>query len=166
MKTLSERFWPRVQKSSGCWEWLGSRFKNGYGRLMVNKKRVKAHRVAFELLNGPIPAGRLVCHTCDNPTCVRPDHLFLGTNATNSADMVRKGRQATRANGRHVSVKAPERVPRGPQGPRIRLTPEQVREIRTRYASGGTTQRALGAEYGVSRSTVNALVRRISWRWI
>lgn len=101
----SERFWSQVARSDdGCWEWTGRRKKNkkqhyGLVRVYVGKRNGRsvkrqfmAHRVAWELTNGPIPAGLFVCHHCDNPPCVRLDHLFLGTHKDNAADAQAKGR--------------------------------------------------------------------------
>jgi hypothetical protein len=96
--TVEERFWAKVKKSEepdGCWEWQGSRDKDGYGILCVNRKNVRAHRLIWELFNGTIPKGYCICHNCpngDNPSCVRLEHLFLGTYKDNAQDMVRKGR--------------------------------------------------------------------------
>ena len=93
MKTIDDRFWEKVRKTRGCWYWTASTDPLGYGFFHVSgRKKVRAHRVAWELTNGPIPQGMLVCHTCDHPSCVRPDHLFLGTNDDNLKDMARKGR--------------------------------------------------------------------------
>lgn len=86
------RFWEKVQKGAGCWVWTASLNGTGYGQFSIHNKPVRAHRYAYELLNGPIPAGKRVCHTCDNPPCVRPDHLFIGTAKDNTLDMIRKGR--------------------------------------------------------------------------
>ena len=77
---------------SGCWEWRGWKHDKGYGLLEVSKKKVRAHRVAYEGMVGEIPEGLLVCHKCDNPCCVNPDHLFVGTYRDNVLDMHRKGR--------------------------------------------------------------------------
>jgi hypothetical protein len=87
------RFWEKVEKSEGCWLWTASRHTDGYGRFGPNHAEAKrAHRVAYELEVGPIPPGMLVCHRCDTPLCVRPDHLFLGTIGDNNRDMEAKGR--------------------------------------------------------------------------
>ncbi len=88
----SARFWQKVQKGDGCWEWQGSRNKLGYGITSLRGRAIRAHRVSWEIVNGPIPDGLLVCHRCDNPACVRPDHLFLGTQIDNLRDMRTKGR--------------------------------------------------------------------------
>ena len=90
-RSLAERFWPRVRKGDGCWEWQGHRSSHGYGKIGCGGKDIGTHRVAWELAHGPIPAGMHVCHRCDNPPCVRPDHLFLGTHSDNMRDLAEKG---------------------------------------------------------------------------
>jgi hypothetical protein len=91
------RFWPKVRKDRGCWVWTGATTTTGYGRLSGQP----AHRLSWEIHHGPIPAGLFVCHRCDNPGCVRPDHLFLGTHEANMADMVAKGRHVGNGPKRH-----------------------------------------------------------------
>src|SRR5688500_2653189 len=87
-----DRFWPKVQKSDGCWEWTGAKQPAGYGNFYFRGVVQLAHRVAWELANGPVAVGQHVLHRCDNPRCVRIEHLFLGTHADNMRDMLSKGR--------------------------------------------------------------------------
>lgn len=91
---MEQRFWAKVRKSTGCWTWLGTTNNEGYGHIRAprNGPLVKVHRYSWELHNGPIPNGMHVLHTCDNPSCVRPSHLFLGDHATNMKDRMDKGR--------------------------------------------------------------------------
>jgi len=96
--TAQERFWSRVDKSHGkepqsnCWVWTGGLDAEGYGVFYIGNKRWQAHRFAWELAHGPIPCGQKICHRCDNPPCVREDHLFCGTQRENVLDAARKGR--------------------------------------------------------------------------
>lgn len=123
-----------------CWEWTGARQTFGYGLLRVDGRLQRAHRYSYERYNGPIPAGLFVLHRCDNPPCVNPNHLFLGTVQDNSDDMCRKGRQAHNATW-------------------SKLTDAQVRAIRHEYALGGVSQRAIAARYGVSQMAISRAVR-------
>lgn len=91
-KTLRDIFWTKVAKSDNCWEWQGRIKHDGYGTVTVLGTAFFAHRLAYELFVGPIPPNLLICHHCDNRRCVRPDHLFVGTQQDNSRDMVKKGR--------------------------------------------------------------------------
>lgn len=93
------RFWESVEKGPGdaCWEWTGHANRSGYGRVTRRGRDLFAHRYSWELANGPIPDGLIVCHRCDNPPCVRPEHLFLGTHSDNMRDAQRKGRRPTAA---------------------------------------------------------------------
>lgn len=138
----------RLEAETGCVLWLGKRDRKGYGRLKRGGKRrqVFAHRVAYELANGPIPHGMCVLHRCDNPSCVNPVHLFLGTVTDNDADKLAKGRQAK---GETLSDK---------------LTNRKVGEIRQRYAVGDITQQALADAYGVSQTLIGMIVRRAIWK--
>lgn len=91
--TIADRFWAKVNRGDDCWEWAGGRNQGtGYGFFSVRSRTIGAHRAAWEVANGPIPAGIDVLHRCDNPPCVRPDHLFLGTHRDNMRDMRAKGR--------------------------------------------------------------------------
>ena len=155
--TISERFWSKVKRGPGCWLWMASVEGGGYGQIMLKSlpgNRIiqgKAHRVSYELNVGSIPAGMSVLHTCDNPPCVNPRHLFLGTNADNTADMRKKKR------GFDIPA-----MP-GEENPRARLTAEDVRRIRKRYAKGGVTFHQLGRQYRVCAATISHAVNRRNW---
>lgn len=96
MKSTYEKFIEKVVKTAGCWEWIGYKEKFGHGRISVKKEgrwiMIGAHRASWELFKGQIPVGKFVCHTCDNPSCVNPDHLWIGSRSDNSIDMWNKGR--------------------------------------------------------------------------
>lgn len=94
-KTIAERFWPKVKKTDGCWLWMGGKSDSGYGRFGLGTRKdgiAIAHRVAWELINGPIPEGMLLLHRCDTPSCVNPGHLFLGSQQENMMDCHQKKR--------------------------------------------------------------------------
>jgi DNA-binding XRE family transcriptional regulator len=154
-----ERFWAKVRKTEGCWEWIGARAA-GYGRLRIGRKNIGAHRVSYELHNGSIPDGLHVCHRCDNPICVRPDHLFLGTPAENAADSVAKGRR------KGPRTYSPKRALRGQKNPNAKLSDDQVREIRQRYATGTASQEELAFEFGVTRWTIRHITSNKRWKHI
>lgn len=152
------RFWSKVDRSGdGCWEWTArSRMIGGYGAFALSKAghtwRVGAHRYAYEITYGPIPAGLNICHHCDNPPCCNPSHLFAGTSLDNTRDMFAKGR-----NRRGTPI------PRsGESHPRAKLTWENVREIRKALPHTGTT--ALGRQYGVSPMTIHAIKTGRTWK--
>lgn len=140
-RSLAARFWEKVRKTPGCWLWTGAIFKaGGYGKIALgaaNDGTDRAHRVSYRLHFGEIPSGSLVCHTCDIPSCVRPDHLFLGTSLENSRDMVRKGRQ---------------------RSGNTKLTIHEVREIRRLSDPKRFTQTALASIFGVDRRTISDIV--------
>lgn len=133
-KNTPETFWMMIRRNGGCLEFTGGKSDKGYGKLNFNGRTQRAHRVSWELTNGPIPDGMFVCHDCDNPPCINPMHLFLGTAVENSRDMVDKHRQASgHRNGRSV------------------LTPEQVMEIRSNPKIPAAR---LARKYGVHHSSV------------
>src|ERR1700744_692885 len=165
MRTLQQRFFSYVAPavtSNGCWEWVGAKDLKGYGTLMIrdpHKRLAKAHRLSWELHEGAIPAKMCVLHKCDNPSCVNPRHLFIGTQRDNQRDKVEKNRQA-----------------KGIVHGRVVLTEDQVREIRTIYVhcSAGcpmgphitvpTSISGLAKRFGVSRPTIAAIIRGETWK--
>jgi hypothetical protein len=149
---IKTRFFKHVKITDGCWEWFGNKAK-GYGHIRQFKgcwKSVKAHRVSYELFVGKIPKGMLVCHKCDNPACVNPEHLFVGTAKDNSLDCVKKDR----------CVRL-----RGEFSPMHKLTQDQVMEIRERYKDG-YSQTELGREYGLHHGSIWAIVHNVSWKYL
>lgn len=149
------RFWGKVlyHPQTYCWEWQGYTDANGYGRVGVVGYRYYTHRLSYLLAYGEIPNGLHVCHACDNPRCVNPDHLWLGTHLDNIADRTRKGRTVT--NG-----------PRGEAHPFAKLTSPLVKELRTRYGAGGISQSQLAREYRISQSTMTRALRGNTWAHI
>jgi hypothetical protein len=132
------RFWRGVNKDGPihpvhgqCWVWTLGLFENGYGAFWVGDRQKRAHRYSWEVHVGPIPKGKRILHRCDNPCCVNPKHLFVGTDADNIADMVAKGRHPHGET--HGSVTKPEARPRGEGHGMAKLTDEDVREIRRLY---------------------------------
>lgn len=111
--TIEERFWSKVAMIPfhGCWEWIGKPTRKGYGQLWVDGKLISAHRFAWELTHGPVADGLCVLHFCDNRSCIRVDHLFLGTIADNNSDMRRKGRQRNQNLGKTHCIRGHALVP-------------------------------------------------------
>lgn len=147
------RFWSHVDQSGECWKWTGMTVV-GYGTLRVNARPTKAHRFSWELHNGPIPDGLFVCHHCDNPACVRPSHLFLGTHSDNMRDMRAKGRAGHSVLGL------------GPDNMNTKLTPDQVRTIRRELREGTSTPAEQCRRYGVEFGTIRAIRRGVTWGWL
>lgn len=163
--TMAARLWSRVDRSAGpdgCWPWQGALDADGYGLVSLDITR-RAHRVAFILSGGDLPAGHLVCHSCDNPPCCNPRHLFAGTVADNSADMVAKGRSL--AGDRNPNVIHVERRPRGSRNGYSKLTEEQVAQIKRRLLDGESTQ-AVAAAFGVTNGAIWLIAKGRNWRHI
>lgn len=140
--SAEQRFWRHVQKTDTCWFWLANKNERGYGTFYYDSKDQKAHRVAWVLTRGQIPGGLCVCHRCDNPSCVNPGHLFVGTHLENMRDM--------RLKGRHRRTNT------------AKLSPESVALIRSHPAGAAK----MAEMYGVSESNVWAIRRRKTWKWV
>ena len=153
IQDAATRFWPRVLKTDGCWIWQGYKDPNGYGQIGRRAKLILVHRLSWELTYGSIPNGLWVLHSCDNPSCVRPDHLFLGTNADNVRDMVAKGRARNAGTMRLCC---------GDKNVNAKLTGEIVREVRQLCASG-VTRTELARRYGVNITTISRAVSGRTW---
>lgn len=145
------RFMGHVRLNSGpwgnCWDWQGSKPNGQYGHFSVNGQAVKAHRYSYSLFCQPIPDGQIVRHRCDNPACVNPAHLELGTYADNTRDAIERGRWFDRSGEKH---------------PLAKITAETVVLIRDGAAAGATHQR-LANEFGLSRQHIGKIVRRENW---
>jgi len=141
-KMSPARFWSRTKRVGSCLEWQGTRIHSGYGKTSLDGKTVAAHRLAWIFSHGPIPPGLYVCHSCDNPPCVEPSHLWLGTNTDNMQDMVSKGREIRTF---------------GEKNPSARLTDEEVRQIR-RHAANGINRHLQAKYFDVSDTTISDIV--------
>lgn len=149
---LSVRFWRLVARgaSDACWEWRGYRGPSGYGRLYLKPGAyTTAHRASWIVTHGEIPDGKCVLHHCDNRACVNPDHLFIGTQQDNMADMNAKGRRKT-----------PVMV--GETHPAAKLTEREVLEIR----ASALPREQLEAKYGVSKPTIHQIINRQTWKHV
>ncbi len=145
-----------INPKSACWEWTGSK-RNGYGRMIVGsrtdgtRRSMSAHRVSYEIVYGEIPAGMEVCHKCDNPSCVNPNHLFIGTRQDNIDDRERKGRNVTFI---------------GEELPNSKLTKKAVKDARWERAYKGTSFQILADRYGVSKKTMMNAIKGVTWKCV
>ena len=146
--TPGQRFWRNVDRKGAneCWEWKGAKIRTGYGRFKVGGKMVYTHRWSYERYRSEIPDGMFVCHHCDNPACVNPLHLFLGTQADNMADRDAKGRQI-----------------KGEAHSGAKLTEADVVAIKRRLQAGGETHKAIATDYGVSQRLISRINTGRQW---
>lgn len=135
---LSKKILSKINRTESCWLWAGALDRKRYGICTVDYKNYRAHRYVYAVYNGDIPSGMLVCHKCDNPSCVNPEHLFLGTAKQNSEDMISKNR-----------------FPHSENHPNAKLTNEQVKLIRQDNRTDGI----IAKEYGISRERISAIQR-------
>lgn len=148
-KPIEEKFWAKVQKTETCWLWIGTCNNQGYGETRLHNRYCLAHRASYELAYGPFAARLDVRHKCDNPPCVNPEHLELGTHLENMRDSVERGRNA-----------------RGEKQGAAKMTEVKVREARAIFAQGGITCAEVASRYGVCPQTMGHILRRSTWRHV
>lgn len=159
-KSIEDKFWNKVNKdgpiaphmTTPCWIWTAFKYPlpRDYGIFMIKKgQAIRAHRFSWEITNHKsIPKGLLVCHHCDTPSCVNPEHLFLGT---------------PKDNGQDASMKKRVVAPKGENSPHAKLTWDKVNEIRFKWING-TSQKQLTKEYDVNKATISSIVRNKTWK--
>ena len=149
-----ERFWEKVEKTEECWTWKAQRSRQGYGRFSPTQRgkiqQMPAHRFSYEITYGPIQDNLLVCHKCDNPPCVRPEHLFLGTQKDNIQDAVIKGRMKGFGKNQPILM------------PKLKLTIEKVLEIRKLESIERPS--IVAKMFGVSLPTICNIWKRRTWK--
>jgi len=170
--TDKSRFWEKVdvRGKEDCWTWKAAVSPRGYGQMGIGsrldgtRRVIRAHRASWIIHFGKIPVPLYVCHHCDNPPCVNPGHLFLGTQFDNMGDASKKKRSAS--GDRHRVNLYPEKVLKGEALVQAKLTELGVKKIRELYAAGGVTQLELGNRYGVTFQTISSVIRRKNWKHV
>lgn len=152
-----------VKNLGKCWEWRASK-SGSYGQFSLKGRPIKAHRFSWAAFRGEMPIGLCVLHKCDNKICVNPDHLFLGSHAENSADMILKGRQASGI--KNGSRTKPERLKRGELNTAAKITGCIVKEIRERYSKGGTSYPKLAKIFGLVQAQIGNIVKKRNWKHV
>ncbi len=143
-------FWKKAKPNkSGCWIWQGCDLGKGYGGFWYKGKKYRAYRLAYEFAKGPIPKGKLICHSCDNPPCVNPEHLWAGTNKENLGDMKRKGRQA-----------------KGRDNGKVKLTIRQVKEIKAAEKKGKCNRALFARRFGVTENAIYSIAIGRTWKHV
>jgi len=153
-----------VSLSTGCWNWIGQKSEHGYGIISKSSHiragvKTYAHQLSWLIYNGEIPSGMFICHHCDNPACVNPNHLFLGTPQDNVDDKMRKGRHRTRV------FYGKEHPQHGTNSPYNKLTENDVREIRKLYVEGETL-RSIASKFNVVHGVINNIIQGRKWSWL
>ena len=151
--TPEQRFWQQVDKKQNnlCWNWIGYYNKNGYGKIKINRKMISTHRFCWKIHFGEISKDLCVLHTCDNPRCVNPNHLFLGTQQDNIKDMILKNRQYH---------------PKGENNCKAKLTSYQVKQIRLFCNQKKLTQTQIGKMFNVNNPTISKIKNNKTWKII
>lgn len=160
--SLEKRFFAKADKNcdNGCWNWTGA-IANKYGYMLCEGKIRRATHVSLKLVGIEVPRGMCACHKCDNPLCVNPEHLFVGTHSENMLDARSKGRLGQQRHPEKYGHGKPP-VMKGEANPASKLTKEQVLSIREKYASG-CKQIPLAKEFGVTQALISLIVRRQKW---
>ena len=162
------KFWSLVNiNPNGCWEWNAYLNKWGYGTFYYEGDVFLAHRVSWVICNSRSPGQLCVLHKCDNPKCVRPDHLFLGTDLDNARDKIKKGRARIGVMPRgdlHWSRRIPEKIPKGERNGHAKLSSEDVKFIRENYVKRKVPYTFFAKKFGVEWSTIRSVVKMRNWK--
>lgn len=157
---------PHYDGIGRCWQWTGPTNWGGYGIIYHERRTQVAHRVMWKIIHGPIPPGIQVLHRCDNPACINPSHLWLGSNRDNVSDRHAKGRDGAAFGDANGSRRFPELRRRGIHHDNAKLTDEQVREIRRRFQNGNVTKASLARRFKVCNSLVGMVIAKQIWRHV